>query len=174
LVREGFFLVGADASAAALEKCRQYLGSRRGHLLLAPTPLDRLPLLDESVDAAICVDVLGHLQEPLPVLRELGRVLRRGGALYGSVFHIDDGCRTGPRMRAGAGSREYWYHSSSSLNVEYYFRFYEETEARALFESSGLRLTSLTPHRWLEPPHVGYRDEPHEHESWFALLHKDA
>jgi 2-polyprenyl-3-methyl-5-hydroxy-6-metoxy-1,4-benzoquinol methylase len=174
LVQQGFMVVGADASRTALEKCRYHLQDQeldRNYLLLSPTPLDKLPVLDESFDAAICVDVLGHLEEPLPILHEVRRVIRQGGPLYASVFHLDDQCREGPRMRR-LSDTEYFYQPSGTSDAEYYFRFYGEQQARTLFESSGFNLKSIRSHRWKEPPHVGYRDEWHEHESWFALLQK--
>jgi SAM-dependent methyltransferase len=176
LIREGFFGIGSDASLSALIKCGRHLKEQpipRNYVLLAPTPLNELPLLDESVDATICVDVLGHLEEPLPILQELARVVRPGGYLYASVFHIEDGCRTGPHMRPGTDARQSWYKPSGALDVEYYFRFYDESEARRLFESSGFGLVSIESRRWQEPPHVGYRDEWHEHQSWFAVLQKE-
>jgi len=175
LLHKDFFVLGADASASALQKCRSHLekqGSRHNYILLSPTPLHHLPLLDDCLDAIVCVDVLGHVEKPLLILHELARVLRPGGFLYASIFHVDDGCRIGPRMRAGKSPRQLWYHPSGNMDVEYYFRFYDESEAHALFESSGLVLQSLDSHHWHEPPHPGYRDEPHEHQSWFALLQK--
>ena len=41
----------------------------------------RLALADESVDAVLCIDAINHLPDRARVLRELGRVLRRGGRL---------------------------------------------------------------------------------------------
>jgi SAM-dependent methyltransferase len=177
LIRHGFFAIGIDASLSALIKCRQYLQEQaftRDYLLITPTLLDKVPLLDDSVDAAICVDVLGHVQEPLPILRELARVVRPGGYVYASLFHVEDGCRLGPRMKPvepSSGLNEFWYRTSGA-DVTHYFRFYDEAEALALLESSPMRLIWIEPRRWREPPHPGYRDEPHEHESWFALLQK--
>jgi SAM-dependent methyltransferase len=175
LIRQGFFPIGIDASLSALMKCRQYLQDQSlvgNHLLMAPNPLDKLPLLDDSVDAAICVDVLGHLEAPLPILHELARIVRPGGCVYGSLFHVDDGCRIGPRMRPASGRNQFWYSASGTLDIEHYFCFYDESEARKLFNSLSLRLISLDSRRWQEPPHPGYRDEWHEHVSWFALLQK--
>jgi SAM-dependent methyltransferase len=175
LIRQGFVGIGADASQCALLKCHRYLqaqGLPRDYVLLAPVLLDAIPLLDESVDAVICVDVLGHLEKPLPVLHELARVVRPGGCMYASVFHVEDGCRTGPRMRPGKHTQQFWYKGTGALNVDYYFRFYDESEACELFKSSGLRLNSIVSRRWQEPPHLGYRDEWHEHQSWFAVLQK--
>lgn len=46
----------------------------------------RLPLADDSVDAAIVVDALHHMPDHAAVLAELRRVLRPGGVLVVSEF----------------------------------------------------------------------------------------
>jgi SAM-dependent methyltransferase len=40
-----------------------------------------LPFPDGYFDAAVCVRVLHHFDDPVPVIRELGRVVRPGGVL---------------------------------------------------------------------------------------------
>jgi SAM-dependent methyltransferase len=44
--------------------------------------LCNIGLRDSSVDAAICIEVLEHIREPLLLIRELNRVLKPGGVLY--------------------------------------------------------------------------------------------
>jgi len=179
LVENGFFPVGADASITALRSCHAYMqerGLNDRYLLLGPTALQSLPFLSSTFNAAICIDVLGHLPEPLTVLSELGRVLNSNGILYASVFDTTDSCRTGPRMRPGNGPNQYWYHPNSKEAgaplQEYYYRFYDKTAAQALFEASPFRLIDLTRQAWKEPAHKGFREEPHEHVSWFGFLKK--
>lgn len=46
-----------------------------------------LPFADQSVDAALLLDVIEHLENPAAVLAEVARVLRPGGALILSVPH---------------------------------------------------------------------------------------
>ncbi len=45
----------------------------------------RIPLADNSVDSAICTEVLEHCPDPSSVLKEIFRVLRPGGVLFLSV-----------------------------------------------------------------------------------------
>jgi SAM-dependent methyltransferase len=177
LLQSGFFAVGADLSETALAQCDAYLRAQfpaDRYFLLPPTSLEHLTLSEAAMDAAICIDVLGHLINPVPVLRELARVIRPGGYLYTSIFHPDDECRTGPRMRTGSNAGEGWYLPSApdAARTEYYFRFYSEQEAVQLLSLPEFRLKYLARHSWPEPPHSGYRDEPHTHVSWFALLNR--
>ena len=44
--------------------------------------LSRLPFAADSFDAAVCFQVLEHVNEPARVISEIGRVLRPGGRLY--------------------------------------------------------------------------------------------
>lgn len=46
----------------------------------------RLPLRTSSVDDALAAFVLNHLPDPQPALRELGRVVRAGGAILAAVY----------------------------------------------------------------------------------------
>jgi SAM-dependent methyltransferase len=177
LAGKGFTTIGVDAAESALVQCRQLIErldlSHRA-LLVGPCPLERMPFFQSTIGGAICIDVLGHQPSPELFLQELSRVLRPGGMLYASVFHWDDGCRTGPRMREGEGKGAYWYHAGESASKaprrEYYFRFYDEADARRLFEACDFGIADLCSRTWREPPHPGYRDEEHEHVSWFALL----
>jgi SAM-dependent methyltransferase len=179
LVRQGISVVGVDGSRTALRQCRNYVRRLFGDAdpgQLAYGALDRLPLSDEVISAVLCVDVLGHLERPSCVLRELHRVLRPGGTLYTSIFHWDDTCRTGPRMRTGNAPGDCWYRPSQASSQqeprEFFYRFYREAAARDLFEANGYGVLSLEVRQWDEPGHEGYREEPHRHASWFGLLEK--
>ncbi|ORB78429.1 MULTISPECIES: class I SAM-dependent methyltransferase [Mycobacterium avium complex (MAC)] len=47
--------------------------------------LEQLPMADETYDLVLCTQVLEHVPEPLPVLRELRRVLKPGGEAWVSA-----------------------------------------------------------------------------------------
>jgi SAM-dependent methyltransferase len=47
--------------------------------------LEELPMADETYDLVLCSQVLEHIPDPLPVLRELRRVLKPGGQAWVSA-----------------------------------------------------------------------------------------
>src|SRR3972149_4429855 len=43
---------------------------------------NEIPVQDGRFDAVLCTEVLEHVPEPILVLKEIGRVLRRGGQAF--------------------------------------------------------------------------------------------
>ncbi|MCC6661292.1 MAG: ArsR family transcriptional regulator [Phycisphaerales bacterium] len=68
-------VIAVDQSAPMLKAARKRLAGRR-NVEFARGSLDALPLPDASVDAAVCVLVLHHLEHPVTALREAARILR--------------------------------------------------------------------------------------------------
>ena len=79
----GHTVTGVDASPEMLERATAKVPGAR--FLLGE--LDRLPLPDGSVDAAVCALALSHAPELGPSVAELARVLRPGGQLVISNPH---------------------------------------------------------------------------------------
>ena len=75
-------IVCADLSKAMLDACRATLADARHACRFEYAKLDgrSLPQPDGSCDVVTMNSVLHHLPEPGPVLREVGRVLKPGGA----------------------------------------------------------------------------------------------
>ena len=67
---------GSDISQEALSFCRE---RNIGGLLSCSA--DAIALRDESVDVVTALDVLEHVREDLPALREINRILTPGGKL---------------------------------------------------------------------------------------------
>lgn len=69
-------VIAVDLSAPMLEAARRRLAGRT-NVEFAEGSLERLPLADRSVDAAVCFLVLHHIDEPARAVREMRRILRR-------------------------------------------------------------------------------------------------
>ncbi|MGJ3253117.1 MAG: class I SAM-dependent methyltransferase [Elainellaceae cyanobacterium] len=76
---------GMDISHSMLAHAQQNLQHRCTTLDLQWGDIRHLPFADESCDAVIFAHVLEHLAEPVATLREMGRVLKPGAPLMGSV-----------------------------------------------------------------------------------------
>lgn len=74
------FVVGADVERQALQMARQ-----RGEFPMVQARLEALPFVSESFQVAFALDVLEHLPDERPALRELYRVLQPDGVLIVSV-----------------------------------------------------------------------------------------
>jgi ubiquinone/menaquinone biosynthesis C-methylase UbiE len=83
LAELGHQVIGVDATEAMLDLARAKVPGGDFHL----GRLEDLPLEDASVDLITCALALTHVPELEPVLRELGRVLRPGGAVVLSDIH---------------------------------------------------------------------------------------
>jgi ubiquinone/menaquinone biosynthesis C-methylase UbiE len=74
--------------------------------------LQRLPFNDNTFDAAVCIQTLEHVNEPMRVTNEIGRVLKPGGLTLISDFH--------PAMFFSGGQRSFTDAGGASYAVEHY------------------------------------------------------
>jgi SAM-dependent methyltransferase len=79
-----------------------------------------LPFGDASFDAVYCKQVLEHVREPAPLLAEVARILRPGGAFAGSTSQLEP------------------FHSYSTWN-------YTPYGLKLLLEGAGLALEEVRP-----------------------------
>jgi SAM-dependent methyltransferase len=124
-------------------------------------------LLDDSVDGVFCWDLLGHLTEPRAALRELHRITRPGGHIVANMWTMNDCQVTDPNIRQ-IGPKEYIDHFA------FYCKFYDHDDLTALLSSVGMAAESVDVAAWREPPHAGYRDYDHDHESLVFTVRKSA
>lgn len=54
----------------------------------------------------------------------------------------------------------------------FFFRFYRKSDLEILLSTFPATLESLELAVWIDPPHEGYREYPHEHQSWVFALRK--
>lgn len=92
-------LVGLDASATLVR-------AHPGPVVRADAT--RLPFLDTVFDAVTALNVLYHLPDPMPAVRETHRVLRVGGHLVAATIARNDS----PELHA------YWTRPATSFDAE--------------------------------------------------------
>lgn len=115
-------VLGADLTPAMLEAAVRAGRGADGQLLLADVAA--LPLRPESLDAVFAAGLVAHLPHPAENLRELARVVRRGGML--ALFH--------PIGRAALAARQGRQITPGDLRAE--------PNLRPLLAGSGWRMTS--------------------------------
>jgi 2-polyprenyl-6-hydroxyphenyl methylase/3-demethylubiquinone-9 3-methyltransferase len=86
LAAAGGEVIGVDIAPGALEAAAARLASRGLTADLRLGEGAALPVEGGSVDLVVCTDVLVHVPDPAAVIREIGRVLRPGGALLVSTI----------------------------------------------------------------------------------------
>ena len=87
LAAAGGEVIGVDIAQGALDAAALQLAA---HGLSAELRLGEgasLPVQTDSIDLAVCTDVLVHVPDPRAVVLEIGRVLRPGGVLLVSTIN---------------------------------------------------------------------------------------
>ena len=79
LARMGMTVIGVDPADASLQTAREHADRAGLRIDYRSGAGEQLPLQDASVDLAVCVDVLEHVEDVAAVLRETARVLRPAG-----------------------------------------------------------------------------------------------
>jgi ubiquinone/menaquinone biosynthesis C-methylase UbiE len=85
--------------------------------------IESIPVNDESFDVVICTEVLEHVPEPIKALKEMSRILKKGGTIL----------ITAP---LGSGLHQLPYHYYGGYTPEWYKKFLIE---------SGIEIQEITP-----------------------------
>jgi SAM-dependent methyltransferase len=72
---------GVDVSASALANARRAFRADAGRLALQEGSITALPLPDNGIDGAICVNIVYFVEDVRAAFTEVARVLRPGGRL---------------------------------------------------------------------------------------------
>jgi 2-polyprenyl-3-methyl-5-hydroxy-6-metoxy-1,4-benzoquinol methylase len=77
-------VIGADIDSKALARARHLHPDERLSFILSD--VDHVPVESNSIDVLVSLDVFEHVAKPLPILREIHRVLVPGGhAVIGTI-----------------------------------------------------------------------------------------
>lgn len=100
---------------------------------------------DAMFDVVSSHGVLHHISEPLPVLRQMRRVIRPDGSLYVMLYteHLHERCLTGIRGLVANGMTETEAFCCMTDGGACYARPYTESEARELLAAAGFEITSF-------------------------------
>lgn len=160
-------VIAADSSATAIKKAEnnlQKLGI--SNCSFQVTDVFETIWKNGEFDCILCWDLIGHLKEVNLALNELLRILKPGGFLVANVFSLNDSTRTMENMER-IGTNEAIYDN------RFYFRFYTEPDVIALLEESSISSYAIEIANWVEPPHPGYREYEHSHESYVMIIKKE-
>jgi len=135
LAREGFEVVGLDASAASLAVARGHdeTNSVRydvGDALALPYPA-------QSFDAVFAMDFLEHVENPGAIVTEVARVLRPGGTFFFHTFN-----RNLLAWLVVIKCVE-WFVKNTPPNMHVLRLFIKPAELRAMCANSGLPVVEI-------------------------------
>lgn len=86
VVRRDCPYTGIDISPTQLSSFRHFLKeNKRNHVRLVQCDITTLPFPDNNFDLAFACDVLEHVLEPKKVLKEIFRVVKKGGFVVFSI-----------------------------------------------------------------------------------------
>jgi 2-polyprenyl-3-methyl-5-hydroxy-6-metoxy-1,4-benzoquinol methylase len=100
---------------------------------------DDLPS-DHELDCVVFNDVLEHVADPWAVLTGTVCRLSTSGAVFASIPNVRH-----YRVLWDLGIRGRWEYRDTGILDRTHLRFFTESSIRALFETSGYRIESLTP-----------------------------
>jgi 2-polyprenyl-6-hydroxyphenyl methylase/3-demethylubiquinone-9 3-methyltransferase len=86
--RDGHTVFGVDINAALVELGRQRMAAEKLDVSLSIGSATQLPWPDASMDVCLCPELLEHVADWQPVIREAVRVLKPGGVLYLSTTNL--------------------------------------------------------------------------------------
>lgn len=159
-------VIGADSSLNALQIAKEVIEEKKiKNCVLLESDIFNSGFVTGQFNGVFCWDVLGHLKNVKNAIEELIRICAKEGLIIGSIFALGDSTK-GQEMQL-IGDNEYIYRD------KFYFRYYDDEEIRSLLKCYNVEVISIELVTWQEPPHEGYREYPHEHQSWVFTLRKN-
>lgn len=149
LAAAGRSTVCLDISLAALDAARRNYRVMRLRGRFVAADAFHLPFADGTFDGVLSTGLLEHFVEPVPIVREMVRVLRRGGTLYADIvprkFSLFRSLECLARIkRAGGGAGE---------GPALYERSFTPGEIQAMLDQAGLVDATVFP-AGVVPPYL--------------------
>jgi SAM-dependent methyltransferase len=136
LRRPDLFWIGLDGSITALSAARHRIGA-----MVRADLAEAIPLRSGTIEESVCLDVLEHLADPRPLLRELARVLHPAGRVWLSTPN--------PQYLKHVirllGGRMLYTSDASTLFRGGHLQDYTALDVVALTEEVGLSVTQICP-----------------------------
>ena len=136
-------LIGVDPSETSQRLAAGRIASAAFPVEVLTGGAERLPLPDASVDAALCTWTLCSVSDPLAAVREVCRVLRRGGQLH----FVEHG-------RAPDASVRKWQARLNPLQRRFVGGCTLDRDIPGLLELGGLTVTRLATYYVPREPKV--------------------
>lgn len=134
-------VIAVDQSEPMLDAARLRLKGA-SNVQFAAGSLEKLPLKDRSVDAAVCILVLHHIAEPIRALKEMRRIVRAGGSTL--VVDMTEHDREDYRHTMGHAHLGFSAETMKSLLAEAGFKEPRVTELASDPEGKGPGLFAAT------------------------------
>ncbi|MFH1505974.1 MAG: methyltransferase domain-containing protein [archaeon] len=99
--------------------------------------IEKMPFKDKKFDAVVCVDVLEHVDSPKKAIKELNRVLKKGGQLILTVPNYDFPATYDP---INAFLRLFGTHIPIGLWAWGHKRLFKKEQIEKLISSNGFKI----------------------------------
>ncbi len=158
-------IMAADVSRRAIKIAQENLEKQNIHnCSYEVADIFQTPWSENRFDSILCWGTLGHLARPLQALKELMRILKPGGQLVAGFFSVNDPMK-GIHMEEVAPN-EFMYDN------RFFYRFYEPSDLTRFARELSTNEPEIRTTQWEEPPHQGFREYTHMHESHALILQK--
>jgi SAM-dependent methyltransferase len=145
LLDAGAWVIAVDASAEMVRLANEHAAGRvEVRLHNADEPFDFLD--DDSIDVVICALMIHYLDDPLPMLEELHRILVSDGVLVVSTQHpTTDWLRKGGSYFDTKLESDIWRDGETEIEVPYWRM--PLTDLAGVFDEAGFVIDRLVEHR---------------------------
>ena len=138
LLRQGFRVHASDASRLVLDAARKNLKKDAGNVLRIHADAENLSVLPDAMyDAVFAIELLCYVENPEKAMRELARVLKKGGLLFFSVEN-KFGALTSERFVTENNFMDVFKKNKLAVNNEVYVRYFSQADVRVLIKKAKL------------------------------------